>query len=341
VEFRASGHGEFQITTDALLDHVPTGRLVDRMAGMNVRAAKGMREIPSGEFLMGSDDFYPEERPVHSEQVAGFWIDEHPVTNAEFRRFINETGYRTTAEAAPDPGEFPDADPADLVPGSLVFRPSAGPVPLDDWRRWWQWTPGASWRTPEGPGSNLGGRERHPVVHVSYEDALAYASWSGKHLPTEIEWEYAARAGRPPTTYAWGDDLAPHGKIMANFWHGHFPWQNDRPPGKDRTSPVGTYPCQSLGPDRHDRERLGMDHHSVDRRSHQPPCAARFLLRAASIARAGRSRPTSHEGRLTSLRPQLLRPLPPRRPTRPNRPQQHQPHRLPLHTALIAKYCAD
>jgi formylglycine-generating enzyme required for sulfatase activity len=240
-------HRELLIAADVALDHVPTGTLADRMGGMIVRAPKGMREIPSGEFLMGSDDFYPEERPVHSEQVAGFWIDEHPVTNAEFRRFVNETGYRTTAETAPDADELPDADPADLVPGSLVFEPSDGPVPLDDWRRWWRWTPGASWRTPEGPGSNLGGRERHPVVHVSYEDAVAYAAWSGKHLPTEIEWEYAARAGRPPTTYAWGDDLAPRGKIMANFWHGHFPWQNDQPPGKDRTSPVGTYPPNNWG----------------------------------------------------------------------------------------------
>jgi len=207
---------------------------------------KNMREVPPGDFVMGSDDFYPEERPPHHEHVAGFWIDEHPVTNAEFRRFVNDTGFRTTAETPPAADEFVDADPTDLVPGSLVFRPTDGPVPLDDWRRWWRWTPGANWRSPQGPGSNLGGREHHPVVHVSYEDALAYARWSDKQLPTETEWEYAARAGQA-TAYAWGDEFTPRGKAMANTWHGQFPWHNDQPPGKDRTTPVGTYPPNSWG----------------------------------------------------------------------------------------------
>jgi formylglycine-generating enzyme len=196
---------------------------------------------------MGSDDHYPEERPAHETDVDGFVIDEHPVTNAEFRRFVNDTGYRTVAETAPEAEDFPDADPADLVPGSLVFVPTTGPVPLTDWRRWWQWLPGAYWRRPEGPGSDLGGRERHPVVHVAYADALAYAAWAGKALPTEAEWEFAARAGRPATEYAWGDDFLCRGRPMANTWHGDFPWRNDERPGRDRTTPVGRFPANAWG----------------------------------------------------------------------------------------------
>ena len=217
------------------------------MAVSGLLTRKNMIAVPAGHFLMGSDDHYPEERPVHDERVAAFLIDEHPVTNAEFRRFVNETGHVTTAETAPAAEDFPDADPSDLVAGSLVFRPTARPVPLDDWRRWWHWTPGATWRTPEGPGSNLGGRERHPVVHVSHEDALAYAQWSGKELPSEIEWEYAARAGREPTTYAWGMDYMPKGRAMANTWQGRFPWENLDPPGRDRTTPIGRFPPNDWG----------------------------------------------------------------------------------------------
>jgi formylglycine-generating enzyme required for sulfatase activity len=206
-----------------------------------------MRAAPAGEFVMGSDDFYPEERPVHREQVERFWVDEHPVTNAEFRRFVADTGYVTTAEQPPAAADFPDTDPHDLVPGSLVFVPTSGPVPLDDWRRWWQWTPGVSWRVPTGPGSTLGGLEQHPVVHVSYEDALAYAAWAGKTLPTEVEWEYAARAGTGAATYAWGEQFMPRGKPMANTWHGRFPWDNLAPPGRDRTTPIGRYPPNPWG----------------------------------------------------------------------------------------------
>jgi formylglycine-generating enzyme required for sulfatase activity len=205
-----------------------------------------MVAAPAGEFEMGSDDHYPEERPAHRREVAAFHIDEHPVTNAEFRRFVNDTGWVTTAEQAPDRAEFPDARDADLVPGSLVFVPTAAPVPLDDWRRWWHWTPGADWRHPTGPGSTLHGLERHPVVHVSYEDAEAYARWAGKSLPTEIEWEYAARAGRPATAYAWGQDFLVRGKRMANVWLGEFPWRNDDS-RHARTSPVGAYPPDPWG----------------------------------------------------------------------------------------------
>ena len=204
-------------------------------------ATKNMVQVPAGQFLMGSDTQYAEERPAHRQAAARFWLDQHPVTNAEFRRFVTDTGWVSTAERAPEPADFPGANPADLVPGSLVFRPTPGPVRLDDWRRWWHWTQGADWRHPAGPDSTLAGLERHPVVHVSYEDALAYAAWAGKQLPTEIEWEYAARAGQPPTTYAWGEEFTRRGRRMANTWDGEFPWLN-RDARHERTSPVGSYP---------------------------------------------------------------------------------------------------
>lgn len=209
--------------------------------------AKNMRWIPGGTFRMGSTDFYPEERPVHRVEVDGFWIDEHPVTVAEFRRFVQATGHVTAAEVAPDPEQYPGADPELLVPGSLVFHPTSGPVRLDDYRSWWSWVPGANWRHPEGPGSNVGGRERHPVTHVSHADAAAYAAWAGRELPTEAEWEYAARGGLDNAVYTWGDEFAPKGRMMANTWQGEFPWQNlllDKYAG---TSPVGAFPPNGYG----------------------------------------------------------------------------------------------
>jgi sulfatase modifying factor 1 len=206
-----------------------------------------MTWVRGGSFRMGSNDFYPEERPAHDVSVDGFWMDEHAVTVAEFRRFVKASGHVTVAERAPDAAAYPDADPNLLVPGSLVFRRTPGPVDLRDFKNWWTWTPGASWRHPEGPGSTLHGRERHPVVHVSYEDARAYAAWAGKELPTEAEWELAARGGLEGAIFAWGDEFTPKGRMMANTWQGEFPWQNLALDRYEGTSPIRSYPANGYG----------------------------------------------------------------------------------------------
>ncbi len=211
------------------------------------RPTKSTVEVPGGEFWMGSTEFYPEEGPVHRVRVDGFRMDEHPVTVAEFRRFVKDTGYVTTAETAPDPADYPDALPEDLVPGSLVFRATERPVPLNDVRHWWHWTPDASWSRPEGPASNVGGRERHPVTHVSYFDAAAYADWAGKQLPTEAEWEYAARGGLDRARFAWGDEELVRGRRQTNSWQGRFPWENLLEDGYAGTSPVGSFPANAYG----------------------------------------------------------------------------------------------
>jgi sulfatase modifying factor 1 len=208
---------------------------------------KNMVWVPGGRFRMGSEDFYPEERPVHVVAVDGFWMDEHPVTVAEFRRFVKATGHVTVAEQAPDPVDFPDADPALLIPGSLVFVAPPGPVPLDDVRNWWAWTPGADWRHPDGPASTLDGRDRHPITHVAYADAEAYATWAGKALPSEAEWEFAARGGLEGAVFPWGDDFAPRGRLMANTWQGRFPWENTLADGYRGTSPVKSFPANGYG----------------------------------------------------------------------------------------------
>jgi formylglycine-generating enzyme len=208
---------------------------------------KNMVRLPGGVFRMGSEGFYPEEGPIRRVEVDGFWIDSRPVTVGEFRRFVKATGHVTAAEHAPRGADYPEADPQLLVPGSLVFQRTERPVPLDDYRVWWRWVPGADWRHPHGPASTVGGRERHPVTHVTHADAQAYAQWAGKELPTEAEWEYAARGGLDGAIYTWGDEFAPKGRLMANTWQGEFPWQNLARHQNEGTSPVGAFPPNGYG----------------------------------------------------------------------------------------------
>jgi sulfatase modifying factor 1 len=203
--------------------------------------------IPGGTFDMGSDRHYAEERPAHRVTVAGFWMQKTPVTNRQFEDFINATGYATSAEIPPDPKDYPGALPHMLFAGSLVFRPPAGPVDLRDWSQWWTFLKGADWRHPYGPASSVAGLDDHPVVHVSFADALAYAHWVGMELPTEAEYEYAARNQLDRADYAWGDELAPGGRHMANTWQGAFPHQNLAEDGYERTSPVTAFPANRYG----------------------------------------------------------------------------------------------
>jgi formylglycine-generating enzyme required for sulfatase activity len=196
---------------------------------------------------MGSDSHYMEERPAHRVRVSPFWMDETAVTNAQFARFVEETGYVTVAERPLDPAMYPGAKPENLLPGSLVFHMTPGPVDKTDYRNWWSWVPGACWRRPEGPGSDISDRALHPVVHVAYEDAEAYAHWAGKALPTEAEWEFAARGGLDNKEFVWGDDFTPGGVHMANTWQGPFPWRNFAADGFERTAPVGSYPANGYG----------------------------------------------------------------------------------------------
>jgi formylglycine-generating enzyme required for sulfatase activity len=203
--------------------------------------------ISGGTFTMGSNDHYAEEAPAHQVAVEGFWIDAYPVTNLQFGRFVKATGYRTLAERVPDAADYPGATPELLVAGSVVFVRPAQRVDLNNHNNWWHWVPGACWRHPEGPGSTLNGRERHPVVHVAYEDAAAYAAWAGKALPTEAEWEFAAHDGLDGAEYAWGDTLMPEGRVMANTWQGEFPHENTLLDKYERTSPVGAFPPNGYG----------------------------------------------------------------------------------------------
>jgi formylglycine-generating enzyme len=219
----------------------------------------GMVWIPGGEFSMGAPDprgiehgghdAMPDARPIHRVSVEGFWMDATEVTNGQFARFVKATGYVTVAERKPTREEFPDAPDANLVAGSVVFNPTAQPVPLDDHYRWWTYVPGASWRHPTGPGSDVKGHEKYPVVQVAYEDAAAYAKWAGERLPTEAEWEFAARGGLTGKLYPWGDELRPDGKWMANIYEGRFPL-NGADRGEDGfagLAPVAQYPANAYG----------------------------------------------------------------------------------------------
>jgi len=193
---------------------------------------------------MGSDDHYPEEAPAHSVEVGGFWIDRFQITNGQFADFVAESDYVTVAERPLDPADFPGAPTENLVPGSLVFTRTRGPVDLRHLNSWWTWTPGACWKHPDGPYSSLDGRDDEPVVHVAFEDADAYAGWAGKSLPTEAEWERAARGGLDGAVYVWGDEPE-NGQRLANYWHGDFPWRPDD--GYGTRAAVGSYPPNSYG----------------------------------------------------------------------------------------------
>ena len=203
--------------------------------------------IPGGTFLMGSDRHYAEERPAHRVAVSGFWMDRHPVTNADFARFVAATRHVTFAELPPDPADYPGAIPELLHPGSMVFRRPDKPVSLASLANWWQFVLGADWRHPNGPGSSLTGCDQHPVVHVTYADAAAFAFWQGKEMPSEAEWEFAARGGLDGATYAWGEELMPNGRPMANTWQGRFPYENTLVDGFESTSPVGSFPPNGYG----------------------------------------------------------------------------------------------
>jgi formylglycine-generating enzyme required for sulfatase activity len=203
--------------------------------------------IPGGEFFMGSDSHYPEEAPQHRVQVNGFWMDQFPVTNEDFHHFVEATDYVTFAEIAPRQEDYPGALPGMLRAGSVVFvKPRRRPLP-DDHCSWWNFIFGADWRHPTGPDSALDGLERHPVIHLAFRDAEAYAKWAGKELPTEAEWEFAARGGLDRAEFAWGDRLYPDGHHMSNTWQGEFPWQNVRSDGYERTSPVDAFPANGYG----------------------------------------------------------------------------------------------
>ena len=208
----------------------------------------GMVQIPGGSFIMGSENFYREERPTRRVTVSGFWIDRHEVTNAQFAAFTEATGYRTVAERGLDPKDYPDLPDELRKPGSMVFfGPEKNARIRNDMVEWWRYVPGADWRHPAGPGSSIAGRGNHPVVHIAFADAEAYANWAGRSLPTEAEWERAARGGLDGADYAWGDQQTPDGQWMANSWQGFFPFEDDTSDGYHGTAPVGCFPANGYG----------------------------------------------------------------------------------------------
>jgi sulfatase modifying factor 1 len=206
---------------------------------------EGLVWVPAQTATVGSDALYAEESPARAVSVQGFWIQAHQVTNAEFAAFVKDTGYVTVAERPPNPDDYPDAPPENLQPGSMVFRRTAGPVDLRHLNLWWAWTPGACWNHPRGPRSSTTGRDRHPVVHVAFDDAAAYAEWANLALPTETQWEVAARGGLDGLAYTWGDEPEAPGAKLANYWHGEFPYLPDT--GYGTTQPVGSFAPNDYG----------------------------------------------------------------------------------------------
>jgi formylglycine-generating enzyme required for sulfatase activity len=220
--------------------------LAPARSGSSQDGPAGMVWIPGGRFWMGTDHM-EDAQPVHQVEVKGFWMDRTDVTNEEFARFVQSTGYVTIAERPLNPKEFPNLAPEDLAPGSVVFTPPAKPVPLDRPLAWWRFVKGANWRHPEGPGSDVRGKEKYPVVHIAWPDAVSYAKWTGKRLPTEAEWEFASRGGRDRQNYSWGNELNPHGKWMANTFQGHFPDKNNSADGYAGVAPVASFPPNDFG----------------------------------------------------------------------------------------------
>ena len=297
--------------------------------------------VPGTTYLMGSDHHYPEERPAHRVSVDGFWMDREPVTNERFARFVAETGHVTLAEIVPDPSQYPGALPHMIYAGSLLFVQPEGPVDRSNIGNWWTFKRGADWRHPQGPSSSLEGSARHPVVHVAFADAEAFAAWEGKALPSEAEWELAARGGLEEKAYAWGDEFLPGDKHMANTWQGEFPWQNLQSDGYPRTSPVDAFPAERLRPAGHDRQRLGVDHRLVRAASSPRGRSRRVARRAIPAGRARRELrsapardphpPQGDQGRLAPLRAKLLPQIPARGALSGADRHLHVSPRLPLH----------